>query len=217
MYTEVIMTSQPAITVSRSLGSGGSLIGYHLAQRLGWRYLDRRILRRAAAGLGMEVEDLDRQEERPDSFLERLLLMLGAASPEVPYTPPAEVPLYGEEIFAEERRIMEQALAQAPAVLVGRGGFVAFKDRPSTFHVHVRAATEFRIQRLLEIGKAGSVRAAEKLIRQSDQDRAAFIKEISGLDWQDPRNFHLVVDPSRDGFPACENYILEARRLRFGA
>lgn len=210
------MTTHPAITISRSLGSGGSLIGYHLAQRLGWLYLDRRILRKAAAGLGLEVGAVDRQEERPDTFLGRLFFVLGATSPESPYTPPLEVPLYGEEIFAEERRIMAQSLAEAPAVLVGRGGFVAFRNRPSTLHVHVRASDAFRIQRLVEIGKASSPRAAEKLIRQSDRDRAAFIKEISGLAWQDPANFDLVVDPGRDGFPAAEAAILEAGRARFG-
>ena len=30
-------TDHPAITLSRTLGSGGSLIAYHVAQKLGWR------------------------------------------------------------------------------------------------------------------------------------------------------------------------------------
>jgi len=209
------MTQHPAITISRTLGSGGSLIGYHLAQRMGWRYLDRRVLRKTAEALGLAVGDLD-NEERPDSFFTRFLLMLGSASPEAPYAPPVEIPMYGQDIFEEQRLIMAKLLEQAPAVLVGRGGFVAFRGRPATLHVHVRADLDFRIKRLIEIGKAGSPAAAERILRQSDRDRGAFIREISGLDWQDPRNFDLVVDPGRDGFRACEDRILELRFLRFG-
>ena len=122
-------THHPAITLSRTLGSGGSLIAYHVAQQLGWRYLDRRILRRTAAELGLDLAAMGRGEERPDRFIDRLLQVMAVASPESPYTPPVEVPLYGRDIYEQEVHIMRDLLAGAPAVLVGRGGFVAFRPR----------------------------------------------------------------------------------------
>jgi hypothetical protein len=45
----------------------------------------------------------------------------------------------------------------------------------------------------------GRNEAARKAIARSDQDRAAFIRDISGLDWPNSRNFHLVLDMSRCG------------------
>ena len=38
-----------AITVSRQMGSGGTYVGYEVAKALGFSYVDREILRRAAS------------------------------------------------------------------------------------------------------------------------------------------------------------------------
>lgn len=204
------MTHHPAITVSRALGNGGAYLAYRVAQRLGWRYCDRNILRMAAESLGVEPSDLARQEERPEGFLDRLMHLLPMASPEVPYVPPAELPVYCAELFGRERLVMLQILQHGPAVIVGRGGFIALKDRPATLHVHMRAGLAFRIQRLMETGKAESAEAARQAIAASDRDRSAFIRAISGRSWDDPRNFDLVLDSSQTGFDDCEASILAA-------
>jgi CMP/dCMP kinase len=203
------MTPHPALTVSRTLGSGGARIGYHVAQQLGWRYCDRTILRKTAAELGRSFADLVSQEEHGWCFRDTLLRLMAAVTPEASYSPPLDWPLYGKELFLQESRVMHQLLEQAPAVLVGRGGFIAFRGRPATLHIHVVADVEFRIQRVLQLGKASSRAKAEALLQASDQDRATFIREIAGLDWQDPAHFDLVLDPSRDGFEACETRVLE--------
>lgn len=204
------MTPHPAITVSRTLGSGGAYIAYRVAQRLGWRCCDRTILRTAAESLGLEPSDLDRQEERPENFLDRLLRMLPLASPEVPYVPPADLPVYCAELFGRERLVMQELLASGPAVIVGRGGFIALKDRPATLHVHIKASLDFRIHRLLKTGMAASADAARQALAASDRDRSAFIKAISGRSWDDPRNFDLVLDASQAGLEGCEAAILAA-------
>jgi len=198
----------PAITVSRTFGSGGSLIAYRVAQKLGWRYCDRAILRRAAEAMGLDVGELGAQEERPDRLWENILCLLGTGSAEAPFSPPLELPVYSQVLFRQESAIMARILEQEPAVLVGRGGFVALRGRPATLHVHVQADMEFRVRRLMETGRAGNPRDALKLAQASDRDRAGFIRDISGRDWLAPRNFHLVVDPGRDGYEACEQAIL---------
>jgi hypothetical protein len=56
---------------------------------------------------------------------------------------------------------------------------------------------------------------ARKAIKISDRDRAGFIRDISGLDWQDPRNFDLVLDVSLGGLEACAKQIVEEAKRRF--
>ncbi len=204
------MTQIPAITVSRTFGSGGTLIAYHVAQKLGWRYCDRVILRQAAAALGMTARDLAAEEECPSGLWQNILRLLGAGSPEAPFSPPLELPVYGLDLFHQESVVMAGILRREAAVLVGRGGFVAFRGRPATLHVHVQADMEFRVHRLMEIGRAADPGEALKMARQTDRARAAFIKSISGKEWLAPGNFQLVVDPSRDGFQACEQAIVAA-------
>ncbi len=204
------MTWFPAITVSRTLGSGGSLIAYQVARKLGWRYCDRSILHHTAQALGLDAVALSQQEERPDRLWENILCLLGTGTPEAPYAPPPDLPVYSKDLFAQESRIMARILDREATVLVGRGGFAAFQGRPLTLHVHVQADLEFRARRLVDIGRAANPKEAQKLIHASDRDRAGFIRDISGRDWMDPANFDLVLDPSRDGFPACEQRVLDA-------
>lgn len=204
------MTHHPALTISRSLGSGGTEAGLLAARELGWRFCDRRILRLAAQALGESVATLGRQEERPSGFLDQLLGMLAFGSPEAPYTPLLELPRYGTDVFAAERKVMLQVVEEAPSVLVGRGGFYALKGRPGTLHVRIHSAQEFRIQNLVSRGKFADAADALRAIEASDRNRAAFIRDVSGLEWDDPRNFHLFLDVSRIGMAACVQRMVEA-------
>jgi CMP/dCMP kinase len=215
MSTEPTLGPFPAITISRTLGSGGTQAGYLAARKLGWRFCDRRILREVARATGIPAASLRYQEERRCGFLEQLLSLIAVASPEVPFLPPVDLPVYSRELFEAERRVMRQLVQNAPAVLVGRGGCIALKAHPAVLHVCIQADLPFRTRFLVEHGKATDAAAALKLIKTSDRNRAAFIREISGLDWQDPANFDLVLDASRDGIAGCADRIAEeaGRRL----
>lgn len=150
---------------------------------------------------------------QPCGFLERLQNLLVFTSLEVPFAPPVDLPIYSSELFEAERNVMLHLVESAPAVLVGRGGFVALKDRPLTLHVRVQADLSFRMQFLVEHKKAQDLEEARQMIETSDRERAAFIRKISGLDWHDSRHFQLVLDTSKDGLEACaERIVEEAKR-----
>jgi hypothetical protein len=204
------MTHHPAITISRSLGSLGTEVGFLAARQLGWHFCDRRILRLAAEALGRPVAALAPQEEHHFGFLEQLAKVFAFGSPEAPYTPPLEMPVYSSDLFELERKLMLRMVEHAPSVIVGRAGFIALKDRPATLHVRVLADRPFRIQAMMDHGLAGTPEAAAQALDASDRNRAAFIRKISGLDWHDTRHFQLVLDTSRDGIEACAQRIVEA-------
>jgi len=207
------VAANPAITISRSLGCGGTEVGLAVARGLGWSFCNRRILRLAAETLGHTGAGLAAQEERHCGFLEQMLNILSFGSPEACYTPILELPMYSRDLYAVERTVMLRLVAQGPSVFVGRGGFVALGGRPATLHVSLGADPEFRIRRLLERGRAADPEAARAAIEASDRERAAFIRDISGLDWRGPGNFDLVLDVSREGLEGCAGLIVaEARR-----
>lgn len=209
------MATNPAITISRCLGSGGTEVGLMVARGLGWSFCDRCILRLAAETLGRARAGLAAQEERHCGFLEQMMNILSLGSPEACYTPILDLPLYSRDLYEAQREVILRLVARAPSVLVGRGGFVALRGRPETLHVSLGADPEFRVRRLLERGMAASPEAARAAIEASDRERAAFIRDISGLDWHAPRNFDLVLDASRDGLEACAARIAAEARRRF--
>jgi cytidylate kinase len=210
------MPANPVVTLSRSLGSGGTEVGFMVARRLGWAFCDRRILRLAAEAMGHPASGLAHLEERQCGFLEQMMNIIGFGSPEACYTPLLTLPIYSSELFNLERQVMLKLAARAPSVLVGRGGFCALRQRPATLHVSIRADLDFRIQHLVARGKAADPATARKAIAVSDRDRAAFIRAISGLDWQDPGNFDLVLDASGIGLEVCVERLLEEVGSRLG-
>ena len=38
---------------------------------------------------------------------------------------------------------------------------------------------------------------------ESDRRRGKFIKDMTGVEWTDARNYHLTIDPSAVGAPRC--------------
>lgn len=213
---EAEMPQYPAITISRSLGSGGTEVGFLVSRLMGWHFCDRRILRLASEILGQSASSLAWQEERHSGFLEKLLTILSLGSPEAPYTPLLEIPIYSRELFAVESEVMFRMVRHAPSVILGRGGFVALKDRSATLHVSIHSDLAFRIQLLVERGKAPNQHAAREAIIASDRDRGAFIHDISGFDWHDPKHFHLVLDVSHGGIEASARQIVDDFAHRFG-
>ena len=207
------MPANPAITISRSLGSGGTDVGFRVARELGWHFCDRRILRLAADATGQSVASMAVQEDRPGSYLDWLKTILALGSPESPYAPLLELPIYGRDLFEVQKDVILRMVEHAPSVIVGRGGFVALKGRPATLHVSIHADLEFRIASLVRRGKAADRSRALKAIEASDLGRAAFIREISGLDWRDPRSFDLVLNTSELGLEGCADRIIQAARV----
>ncbi|WP_306601998.1 AAA family ATPase [Geothrix sp. 21YS21S-2] len=209
------MTSHPAITISRSIGSGGTEAGFLTARRLGWHFCDRRILRLAAGAMGHSVASLAHQEDHPSGFKDWLMTIFALGSPEAPFTLLHEVPIYSRDLFDVQKAVMHRMVEHAPSVIVGRGGFIALKDQPDVLHVSIHADLDFRVESLIRRHKAPNRRAALATIEDSDRGRAGFIKAISGADWRDPRHFDLVLDPSGEGLEACVGSIVAEAGRRF--
>ena len=47
-------------------------------------------------------------------------------------------------------------------------------------------------------------------MEKSDQERSRFNRDLAGRPWEDPRNFDLILDASREGIDGCAMRILEA-------
>jgi hypothetical protein len=79
---EDLMEAGLAVTVSRQMGSGGTYIGYRVANALGFLYVDRQILRRAASLLKRDAPSLEDYEETSSGIIQNLLRTFSWRSPE---------------------------------------------------------------------------------------------------------------------------------------
>ena len=114
--------------------------------------------------------------------------------PEISVPLPQKRSVDHKELFALEGKIMNEIADRYNAVIVGRGGFYALKDRPEVIRVFIHAPQEFRVKRILEAQKSNDIKKVQARVKESDHVRARFIREMTGVDWTDARHYHLCVD-----------------------
>ena len=198
-----------AVTISRQMGSGGTYIGYLLARELGFKYIDREILRQAAKHLKTEADWLENYDERSSGLLANILRGFALGTPKTTHTTPLNRPVYDRELFTLECKIMNDIVDLHNAVIIGRAGFHALRDRPGVIRVFIHAPLEFRIKRLMKVQKITDIRKARADIEKSDQRKAKFIRDMVGVSWTDSLNYHLCIDSSRVSFEASVEMIMK--------
>jgi cytidylate kinase len=191
------MAGRLAITISRQLGSGGAEIGQRIAGALGLKYLDREILRAAAAELGLKETDIAGREERIAPFWEKVILMFSACTPDSPYVPPP-VPLQapGQQVFEVESQIIQAVADREDCVIVGRAGSYVLRRHPGLVSILLHAPMEFRVQRAMRVYSIATASDAHAMVKASDQTRRTFISRVAGREWMDARAHHLTLDTS---------------------
>ena len=185
------------ITIARQLGAGGGAVARLLADRLGWRLLDRALVERIAEDLQVAPEQVEACDERVETFVERLGQYLSEGFPEaLPY--PVVPPVSPELAARAAQRIVRAVANEGPAVIVGHGAQCALRDDPRALHVLLHAPRAVRVARAQERFGATERVAAER-IRQSDADRRRYIREHFDCEWLDPTLYHLCIDTGRLG------------------
>src|SRR5256885_10978323 len=137
----------PVITIARQFGAGGEAVGRIVAQRLHAEFVDKGIVAEVARRLEMPENEVERNDESPGGFLNRLLASLGAAS--VEFTGPPEVaawtPPYNDPAFDPRRAILQitqevirEAARPGTAGIVGRGAAYSLSAVRACHHALLR-------------------------------------------------------------------------------
>lgn len=211
----------PVVTISRQLGSGGTLIGERLAARLGLRYIDKEIIVAAAQRAGDPTEAAERYDEKGPSFIERMVTtifgeysrterisMTGAGTYTHTHTwPYTAIDTEPDELLGHEfglyTQLIETTIREVAAlgnvIIIGRGGQIVLRGVPGTCHLHFVGPLEDRINRLAEAQQIERDEA-EGLIKQTDHNRADYLKQAYQADWQDPLLYDLIINTGRTSF-----------------
>jgi cytidylate kinase len=195
------------VTISRQPASGGAYIGRLVARKLGYAYLEREVLHRAARALGVDISELSGQDEKRTGFVDNLLKGFLFGTPEAACLPSSRRPVFDEELFKAESRIIRAIADRQNTVLVGHAGFALLRERTDVFSVFLHAPKEFRAERL-KTARGVSIAEALAEIEESDARRERFIKTMTGADWYDARNYHLSLDVRATGLDAAADAII---------
>jgi cytidylate kinase len=202
------------LTISRQMGSGGAYLGQRLAIRLNASYLDHDIVRQAAQELKISEEYLHSRDEKVTSRWHSVLQSI-AYSNSWSYAPPPLDILNDADLYKCESDIINRVASQRAAIIVGRGGYWVLRHHHRVLSVFLHAPISFRQKRVEELYHVTQSQAL-KLINSIDQERARYLKALTGADGSDASLYHLCLDTSAIGLEKCEAIILEALQARFG-
>ena len=206
----------PVITIARLYGAGGDTVGKMLAERLKFDFLSTEMIDEVARRLELPKEEVEAADEQPGSFLSRLLIALGAANPEpavhsegTAWTPPYADPHLDPRraVVEHTQEVIKEAARSGNVVIVGRGGAYILSDLDGALHVFLRASESARAKVIMERDRLSEEEARRK-IKQTDENRRAYVKQVYGHTWDLPGHYDLVLDTGRLGYEATVEAIL---------
>lgn len=208
-----MIISPYVITISRQLGSGGSYIGQNIAKRMGIYYMDREILSEVAQRLQVSEYDLDKYDEKAASFWQ--MIFSTEFIDTVSYVPPKLFIPSASNVFETQADIINKVADERSAVIIGRGGNYILRNRPRHISVFIHAGIPFRQKRIADLYDV-SEKQALKMIEQYDNERAKYIRQVSGFDWVNACNYQLCIDTGMIGLDNAVNMIVNYIKDQFG-
>jgi cytidylate kinase len=204
----------PGVTISAGYGTGGSVIAPAVAQRLGLRLLDRAISSDVAEQLHVSTKEAETGVIRR-SLVGRFFGVLaplagGALGAGTDAAPPDAVPPPDDaELFRQQAEaIMQQAL-DAGAVILGRGGAAAFRDRLDVLRVRLCGPFDARVAHATRVQQVDEATARRRL-PEVDNARAQYVRRLYCVDIDDPELFTLQLDSTALSTEVCVEIIATA-------
>lgn len=186
------------VTVSREFGSGGGDLAGRLAERLGWRLVDRDLVHAVAERLGVPDADVAERDEHVEGIAERVGAYLTDAFPEMLLPPPPRAPIDHRTVRELVEATLRDAAESPPVVVVGHGAQCIFARRPGTLHVRVWAPLEERVRRVAErLGLPAEGARARTL--EEDGARREYLRRHYGIDVAAERHYDVIVNTGRIG------------------
>ncbi len=162
------------VTISRGSFSGGKILAECLAEKLGYRCIDRDVIVEKAAAFGVNQADLRDALEKPPTFWDRFkhkkyvyLTLIQAA-------------------LTEEVR-------QGDAIYHGNAGHLLLRGVSHVVRTRIIAPPEFRLSMVEDRLKVGHGEALA-YIHKMDSDRKKWTHYLYGVDWGDPTLYDIVLN-----------------------
>ena len=220
----------PVVTVSATYGAGGSVIAPRLAAELELPFIDRLISAdmsqdaalQEARDSGTRTSDLGRsgeslgEGEREIAPAGRFLSYFARAASVGAMLAPEPIVDDDDTIRANAESALRGVVAGEAAVILGRAGAIALRDRPRAFHVRLDGPAERRVEWAAQFEHL-NLQDAQRRQSETDRARTLFVKRLYHIDPSDPALYHMILDPTVLGVEPAIAVIAAAARAFFEA
>lgn len=190
------MEKHLVICIGRQFGSGGREIGLGLAKKLGIRFYDKEILKKAAEESGIVEELFEKADEKPtNSFL--YSLSMGTHGQAMNFTNYNDY-LTNDKLFLFQSNTIRDMAEKDSCVIIGRCADYILRGRKDMLSVFIHAPMELRIQRISRVRNVEED-AARSLIKKTDRQRANYYNFYADNDWGAADSYDVAINSGKLG------------------
>lgn len=198
------------INVGRQLGSGGRIIGKHLAEAFDCRFCDRVLLNLAAAESGFSERFFERSDEHKNFFGRFFNIATSHVSSGNFYSSK----LSQESLFKFQSDAIRKAAEEGPCVFVGRCADYVLRERKDMVNIFITANMEDRIKLTCSREEMDEA-AAKRFIEKIDTNRAAYYNYYTGKRWGYAASYDITINSSILGIEGTTEYLKTFIKQRF--
>ena len=170
-------------------------MGESLCRRFGFRLVDEFVIDELARKAKLKGDWLSAMEKEASSTL--LSLLSNIVSSGLLYRTPSAP---GEDFERKKykdflRRVMTAMANEGGYILLGRGAQIVLRDHPKVLRILLVAEYEDRVKFMVDRYNL-SREEAEKIIKEKEGQREAVASKIFGVDIDDPKLYHIVLNTS---------------------
>lgn len=205
-----------SVTIAATYGAGGSVVAPLVAGKLGLHLIDRAIPLELASKLAEPLREALAEDERDHGgAVRRLITHAIDLSGLLVNVPMPFHRLGGDDQVAVSEEALRRAADADGVVLLGRAGVFALRHRADTLHVRLDGRPEARRRQAMR-HEGLTEREATRFQRDADRARSAYVHQFYPRErWEDPRNYHLMLDSTVLSLDACADLIAAAARDLF--
>jgi cytidylate kinase len=181
------------ITLTRSIGCGGTAIAQSIAKELQLEVYDDQRLQQEAMKLGIDSEELKEVDEKAPPLFDSLFSQ----------KPKAYLDLLEATVYEVARR--------GEGIIFGHGSQILLRDFGCALHARVFASEPFRVQHM-ETQYGLSHDEARKLIRKRDRQQRGFMEFAFHMDLNDPSLYDLVINREKMSVDLASKMIVDLAR-----
>ena len=195
------MAEKRIITISRTFGSGGRMIGTKLAEKLGYSCYDKNLLELLSEKTGISEQGLMSADEKlPQKILDHYV--------------PSRVTDYNSSmyLFKMESQLIRELAEKECCVFIGRLADWILKDRKDVLNVFITAPDDDRVAHIMETEGVTEAQA-QKLMMQIDKMRNNYYSYFTDRKWQHTKDRDLIINSSLlgiDGTAGMLEYIIKS-------
>ncbi|MCI5899347.1 MAG: cytidylate kinase-like family protein [Hominisplanchenecus sp.] len=195
------MAEKRIITISRTFGSGGRMIGTKLAEKLGYSCYDKNLLELLSEKTGISEQGLMSADEKlPQKILDHYV--------------PSRVTDYNTSLylFKMESQLIRELAEKECCVFIGRLADWILKDRKDVLNVFITAPDDDRVAHIMETEGVTEAQA-QKLMMQIDKMRNNYYSYFTDRKWQHTKDRDLIINSSLlgiDGTAGMLEYIIKS-------